>query len=127
MPNFPEAACKDIADQEIFFQTKRTSTDQAINEARQICLSCVHRQECSDFAVEEEIEFGMWGGLTAAERRKITPRKSVKHRSDLGARAFKLRQLGLTYREIAIQLDCTVSAAQKATTRYTEDLVEVSA
>ena len=121
MPHFPEAACKEIEDPEIFFHTKRKEIEMVIDEVRDLCFSCPHQQACVDFALDEEIEFGIWGGFTASQRKRMRPKKIVRHRSDLGQKAFTLRQEGATFREIAAQLECTVSAAQKAVNRFTEE------
>lgn len=125
MPHFPEAACKDIEDTEIFFHTKTKEIEKVIDQVRDLCFSCPHQQACVDFAIDEEIEYGIWGGYTASQRKRMKPKKIVKHRSDLGQKAFAMREEGSTFREIAIALECTVSAAQKAVNRYTEEEVQV--
>ena len=43
-----------------------------IREAVQVCESCAVRQECLEWALShDEAQYGVWGGLTAAKRRKI--------------------------------------------------------
>jgi WhiB family transcriptional regulator, redox-sensing transcriptional regulator len=39
--------------------------------AQRICGRCLVRQECADFAMAEKIAVGVWGGLSARERRKV--------------------------------------------------------
>lgn len=39
--------------------------------ARTFCAQCTVVQECLMFAVEENMEFGMFGGMTPRERRVI--------------------------------------------------------
>ena len=36
--------------------------------ARLVCQACPVRQECLDYALDENIGYGMWGGLTPEER-----------------------------------------------------------
>lgn len=43
--------------------------------ARRICAACPVRDECLDVALDRGEDFGMWGGLTPAERRAL--RESV--------------------------------------------------
>jgi hypothetical protein len=41
-------------------------------EAKRICwASCESRQECLDYALDNEIEEGVWGGATSRERWKM--------------------------------------------------------
>jgi WhiB family redox-sensing transcriptional regulator len=38
--------------------------------AKKICSSCTHKTECLEWALDNE-DFGIWGGTTNLERRKI--------------------------------------------------------
>lgn len=40
-------------------------------EAKQICAVCPVRVECLDHAVTFDEVFGIWGGLSAQERRRL--------------------------------------------------------
>lgn len=39
--------------------------------AKRICLSCTVREECLNFALDNDIEYGVYGGLGPRERRDI--------------------------------------------------------
>ena len=54
-------------DPEAFFPEKGGST----RDAKQICLSCDVRAECLAYALENDERFGIWGGLSERERRKL--------------------------------------------------------
>jgi WhiB family redox-sensing transcriptional regulator len=41
--------------------------------AKAICGGCPIRERCLEYALAEEIEFGVWGGLTATERAALQP------------------------------------------------------
>jgi WhiB family redox-sensing transcriptional regulator len=43
----------------------------AQRQARVICTSCPVRRECAAEALNNHIEFGIWGGLTERERRHL--------------------------------------------------------
>lgn len=43
----------------------------AQRKARGICLDCDVRVECLAEALDNQINWGMWGGLTERERRKV--------------------------------------------------------
>ncbi|MEV8128659.1 WhiB family transcriptional regulator [Streptomyces sp. NPDC085944] len=58
-------APKDI--DELFFPGARARA--AIDEAKAICGRCPVKKACFDYALDNEIRQGVWGGLTEAERR----------------------------------------------------------
>ena len=41
--------------------------------AKRICHACPARAACLAYALDEEIPFGIFGGLTARERRRLLP------------------------------------------------------
>jgi WhiB family redox-sensing transcriptional regulator len=57
-------------DPEAFFPEKGGST----REAKRICLGCEVRSECLGYALEHDERFGIWGGLSERERRKLKKR-----------------------------------------------------
>jgi WhiB family redox-sensing transcriptional regulator len=44
------------------------------NVAKRICRSCPVRMECLADALDNRIEFGVWGGMTERERRALLRR-----------------------------------------------------
>jgi WhiB family transcriptional regulator, redox-sensing transcriptional regulator len=54
-------------DPEAFFPEKGGST----REAKKICLGCEVRAECLDYALAHDERFGIWGGLSERERRRL--------------------------------------------------------
>lgn len=63
------AACR-TADPEIFFPDKGGST----REAKAICATCPVATQCADYALEHDERFGIWGGLSKRERRRLRDR-----------------------------------------------------
>jgi WhiB family transcriptional regulator, redox-sensing transcriptional regulator len=57
-------------DPEAFFPEKGGST----REAKRVCLSCEVQSECLEYALENDERFGIWGGLSERERRKLKRR-----------------------------------------------------
>lgn len=55
-------------DPEAFFPEKGGST----REAKRVCRSCEVRAECLEYAIENDERFGIWGGLSERERRRIS-------------------------------------------------------
>ena len=54
-------------DPEAFFPEKGGST----REAKKVCLGCDVRAECLEYALANDERFGIWGGLSERERRRL--------------------------------------------------------
>ena len=57
-------------DPEAFFPEKGGST----REAKKVCVGCDVRGECLEYALAHDERFGIWGGLSERERRKLKKR-----------------------------------------------------
>ena len=57
-------------DPEAFFPEKGGST----RDAKKICASCEVRTRCLEYALQNDERFGIWGGLSERERRKLRKR-----------------------------------------------------
>src|SRR6478735_8035054 len=57
-------------DPEAFFPEKGGST----RDAKKVCLTCDVKQECLEYALANDERFGIWGGLSERERRKLKKR-----------------------------------------------------
>ena len=68
------AACRDT-DPELFFPIGTTgpAIDQ-IESAKEVCVGCMARGDCLDFAIATNQDSGVWGGTTEDERRSIRRR-----------------------------------------------------
>lgn len=65
-PWMAEGICAQT-DPESFFPEKGGSTQ----EAKKICLGCPVREKCLQYALERGEYFGIWGGKSERERRKM--------------------------------------------------------
>ncbi|MDO5617501.1 WhiB family transcriptional regulator [Kocuria sp.] len=54
-------------DPEAFFPEKGGST----RDAKRVCEACPVRSECLDYAMAHDEKFGIWGGLSERERRRL--------------------------------------------------------
>jgi WhiB family transcriptional regulator, redox-sensing transcriptional regulator len=61
-----DALCAET-DPEAFFPEKGGST----REAKRVCTGCDVRAECLEFALTNDERFGIWGGLSERERRRL--------------------------------------------------------
>ena len=57
-------------DPEAFFPEKGGST----REAKSVCKVCEVKQECLEYALAHDERYGIWGGLSERERRKLKRR-----------------------------------------------------
>jgi len=67
-----DAACAN-SDTDKFFpkKGKEARTQEVISSARLVCAQCSVRSECLEFAVKNTVMYGIWGGLTREERKKV--------------------------------------------------------
>ena len=61
-----DALCAET-DPEAFFPEKGGST----REAKRVCVGCAVRMECLEYALSNDERFGIWGGLSERERRRL--------------------------------------------------------
>lgn len=61
-----DAVCAET-DPEAFFPEKGGST----RAAKAMCLTCRVQAECLDWALSRDERFGIWGGLSERERRRL--------------------------------------------------------
>ncbi len=64
-----QAACLTTDPDELFVQ------GAAQNRAKAVCSGCVVRTECLADALDNRVEFGVWGGMTERERRAVLKKR----------------------------------------------------
>jgi len=66
-PEWTEQALCAQTDPEAFFPEKGGTT----RPAKAMCATCPVRVECLEYALDNDERFGIWGGLSERERRKL--------------------------------------------------------
>lgn len=61
-----DAACREHPET-VFFIDRGGDT----RPAKAVCAGCLVRAECLAYALEEHIAFGIWGGMSERERRRL--------------------------------------------------------
>jgi WhiB family redox-sensing transcriptional regulator len=60
-------------DPDLFFPERGAST----KEAKSVCKGCVVRDDCLEYALANGEKFGIWGGLSERERRRIRRQRAL--------------------------------------------------
>lgn len=88
------AAC-DGHNTEYWFPEQSGATphnNPAVRRAVQICKTCPVQTQCLEWALEKPETHGIWGGLTAEERRGIRrrPTRNIRHGTNSGYETHRL-------------------------------------
>lgn len=59
------------------------SDGAGVDRARKICKNCPVVGTCLEFALEERIDHGVWGGCSERERRRILKRRRSESTADV--------------------------------------------
>jgi WhiB family redox-sensing transcriptional regulator len=65
--------CRDEAPARFF-----PSDGVGVDHARRICATCPVREPCLEYALEQRIDHGVWGGASERERRRILKRRRME-------------------------------------------------
>jgi len=63
-------------DPDLFFPERGAST----REAKAVCRGCEVRAECLEYALAQGEKFGIWGGLSERERRRVRRQRALERR-----------------------------------------------
>ena len=75
------AACSTV-DPDLFFPVGVTGPAVGqIAAAKAVCAGCVVRDECLDFAITTNQEYGIWGGTSEEERRVLRRQWRARRRA----------------------------------------------
>jgi WhiB family transcriptional regulator, redox-sensing transcriptional regulator len=75
-----QANCLGV-DPDLFFPERGAST----REAKSVCRSCEVRVECLEYALSHAEKFGIWGGLSERERRRVRRARALERRNAISA------------------------------------------
>lgn len=87
---------------DVFFERARYGNDRSLL----LCQRCTVRTQCADYAWENGIEYGTWGGVTEHQRRRGVrympeiPKKTVRQEPELVQRVLALHRAGVKWRAI---------------------------
>lgn len=61
-------------DPDLFFPERGAST----KEAKAVCRGCPVREDCLEYALANTEKFGIWGGMSERERRRIRRARALE-------------------------------------------------
>jgi WhiB family redox-sensing transcriptional regulator len=70
-----QANCLGV-DPDLFFPERGAST----REAKEVCRGCVVREDCLEYALSNGEKFGIWGGMSERERRRLRRARALARR-----------------------------------------------
>ncbi|MGI9603512.1 MAG: WhiB family transcriptional regulator [Acidimicrobiales bacterium] len=78
LPEPDEPAWQDYAnclgvDPDLFFPERGAST----REAKEVCRGCEVQDDCLEYALRNGEKFGIWGGMSERERRRIRRQRAL--------------------------------------------------
>jgi WhiB family redox-sensing transcriptional regulator len=66
-------------DPDLFFPERGAST----REAKEVCRGCPVREDCLEYALGNAEKFGIWGGMSERERRRIRRQRALARGSQV--------------------------------------------
>lgn len=123
-PKWQESALCAQSDPEAWFPEKGGS----VKEAKRICGLCPVREECLQFALDNNERFGVYGGLSERERRKLQTQPDYRAgreggwvqrpRVDRDAEIIRLSAEGASAAEVAEQVGVAQRTVVRARSRH---------
>lgn len=74
-----DARCAEFDDPDLFFSNR----SEDIMVVRKVCEKCPVRFACAEYAIENQIEDGVWGGLSESDRAFIRKQKKAQSRKGI--------------------------------------------
>ena len=68
-------------DPDLFFPERGAST----REAKAVCGGCEVKADCLEYALDNGEKFGIWGGLSERERRRLRRQRALSTRQSVTA------------------------------------------
>ncbi|HEX2299677.1 MAG TPA: WhiB family transcriptional regulator [Pseudonocardiaceae bacterium] len=111
--------CAQVGDPELFYPE---GEPVATARAKQVCAGCPVRAECLAYALGRDERHGIWGGMSAWQRRKLVgPRDRRTPSAGVRERATEIRRLtagGLSDRQVADRIGVTDRTVLRIRSRF---------
>lgn len=118
LPLLPNAACKKISNPDLFFPESRAKERESLPIVTAICDGCIERKECLEYALNEEIPYGIWAGQTPAMRGVgNAQKKRLPMNKNTAKKIRELSSLGRSRKEIAAIMNVEMSYVTRSLRR----------
>jgi WhiB family redox-sensing transcriptional regulator len=67
-----QANCMGV-DPDLFFPER----GESVKEAKEVCATCIVKQRCLEYALDNNEKFGIWGGSSERERRRMRKQRAL--------------------------------------------------
>jgi WhiB family redox-sensing transcriptional regulator len=71
LPKLENASCRDYSYPDLFFGKNEKEEEANFPFAKVICQGCPDKKPCLEFAVQQNIPYGIWAGTTPKMRRSM--------------------------------------------------------
>lgn len=113
-PRFDGAKCAEVEDKDLFFPDNRKQEAERLPQLKAICASCINVKECLEYALEKQILYGIWGGLSPAERGVLLMNNGKTYQfTGIALAAVQLIKKGFSANEIALQVGTSLGYVQR--------------
>ena len=114
LPRFANPICATIEDKDLFFPEGPKLEAEILHQLKAISRSSTHEKECKEYALEKQIPYGVFGGLSATERNALIDEENKDNiLKGMALKVYKLHQKGFTANEIADKLLTSRSYARR--------------
>lgn len=77
VPEWHEQGLCQQVDPELFYPEKGAGPNK-VRQAKQVCAACPVKPECRQWAIANDEVYGVWGGTSETERRRIRERERAR-------------------------------------------------
>jgi len=118
LPSLPNANCRNIENPDIFFPVSKEDEANSLQVTQVICGNCMNRKECLEFALSEQIPYGIWAGTSPSQRKLLWPANyRAKGMPKVAQRIRELDQAGRSPKQIAQILNSKLNYVNKVLER----------
>lgn len=118
-PRFDNAQCTTEPNLDFFFPESLVEWKERMPRLKQLCGSCIHREPCLSYAMENEIQDGYWAGTTPEQRqsnfaiREYRQTRRIREIQTLLSQGFTKEQIAMRLKIQNESLDRTIFRAKQ--------------
>jgi hypothetical protein len=79
--NLPTADTACESDPDVFFYDETVlgyTSSEANSKAKSLCLRCPLKALCAEYAIVDDVRYGVWGGTTPSERAALRRHRGLR-------------------------------------------------